>query len=214
MINQNSIKNLLQNKNMTQKSLAEQLGLDPINFNKIVNNKRGIDHQLAKKIADILGVQWFQVYEPMNTQIDLHGTFDGSQIDCKINMFDPIKDKKYPPVILKNYIANAEDIICILDVGVHSVFIMLKNRIDTDLSLNGLYYAKLKNGDVKFLLKNPHGLRVLNPNVPVSEKTFRQKPKLEYVIPVSRIDFDYVWVDNGKIIENEPYPIINSRGVD
>ena len=37
MINQNSIKNLLQDKNMTQKSLAEQLGLDPINFNKIVN---------------------------------------------------------------------------------------------------------------------------------------------------------------------------------
>ena len=142
----------------------------------------------------------------MNTQIDLHGTFDGSQTDCQINMFDPIKDKKYPPIILKNYIANAEDIICILDVGVHSVFVMLKNRIDTDLSLNGLYYAKLKNGNVKFLLKNPLGLRVLNPNVPVSKKTFRQKPKFEYVIPVSRIDFDYVWVDNGKIIENEPYP--------
>ena len=205
MINQNSIKNLLQHKNITQKSLAESLGLDPINFNKIVNNKRGIDHALAKKIADILDVQWFQVYEPMNTEIEINGAFDGTLTDNSVRLFDPIMDKKYPNIILKNYIADVQNIISIIDKGSCGVFVMLKDQIADVMTLNGIYYAKLKNGSTKFIVKMYNGMREVSPSVPLEKKLLRQKPKLDYCIPVSRIDFDWVWLDNG-VPSTEPYP--------
>ncbi len=205
MINQNSIKNLLQHKNITQKSLAESLGLDPINFNKIVNNKRGIDHALAKKIADILDVQWFQVYEPMNTEIEINGYYDGSKLDNSVNLFDPIMDKKYPNIILKNYIADVQNIISIIDKGSCGLFIMLKDQITDVMTLNGIYYAKLKNGSTKFIAKMYNGMMEVSPNVAIEKKLLRQKPKLDYCIPVSRIDYDWVWLNKG-VPSTDPYP--------
>lgn len=207
MIRQNSIKNILREKGMTQKELCEAIGQDHINFNKIINNKRGLDHHLAQKVAEVLGVQWFQVYEPMNTQLDIHGTFDGRVNNPTIRLFDPIMDNKCPPIILTNYISDVDDVIAILDLGTKGVFIMLKDKMCDEMTLDGMYYAKFKNGETKFIVKLPNQIRSVNPNLPAEKKTYRQKPKFEYVIPVSRIDFDWVWVDNGTIVRDKPYPL-------
>ena len=207
MIRQNSIKNILREKGMTQKELCDAIGQDHINFNKIINNKRGLDHHMAHKVAEVLGVQWFQVYEPMNTQLDLHGIFDGRTTDCPVKLFDPIIDKKHPPIILKNYVADVNNIISIMDFGCSGVFIMLKEKMSDEMTLNGMYYAKLKNGETKFIIKMTNQIRAVNPNVPADKKTLRQKPKFEYVIPVSRVDFEWAWVDNGTIVQDKPYPL-------
>lgn len=208
MIRQNSIKDLLRTKGMTQKSLCDLIGQDPVNFNKIINNKRGLEHDMANKVAKVLGVQWFQVYENMNTEIDLHGVFNNTVTDNRIKMFDPVLDNKYPPIVLNNYVTKNDEIICIIDVGSGGLFIMLKEKMAHDYTLNGMYFCKLKNGDTKFIMKSEYTLRQVNPNVPVEQKTYRQKPKIDYCIPVSRVDYDWSWVDDGALVNDKTYPAI------
>ena len=42
----------------------------------------------------------------MNTEIEINGAFDGTLTDNSVRLFDPIMDKKYPNIILKNYKYN------------------------------------------------------------------------------------------------------------
>lgn len=191
MIRQNSIKNILREKGMTQKELCEAIGQDHINFNKIINNKRGLDHHMAHKVAEVLGVQWFQVYEPMNTTLTIHGYVKGYDDSPDIRLCDPIEDKP-EHIILKNYLDEPENMICIYERDTKAVFLMRKDRKENYPTLDGMHYAKLKDGTLKFLVKHNNVMRKFNPNTSAQAKTFRQKPKLQYSIPVSRIDYDFV----------------------
>lgn len=192
MIRQNSIKNILREKGMTQKELCEAIGQDHINFNKIINNKRGLDHHMAHKVAEVLGVQWFQVYEPMNTKLMIHGYITASDLDNpQIKLLDPIEDKP-EQIILHNYLDDPDNIICIHECDTKAVFLMKKNKKETYPSVDGMHYAKLKDGTLKFLLMHNGVIRQWNPHVSIQRKTLRQKPKLQYSIPVSRIDYDFV----------------------
>jgi len=192
MIRQNSIKNILREKGMTQKELCEAIGQDHINFNKIINNKRGLDHHMAHKVAEVLGVQWFQVYEPMNSTLMIHGHVSGSDSESpNIRLCDPIEDKP-EHIILSNYLDDPDNIICIHECSTKAVFLMRKNTKEKYPSVDGMHYAKLKDGTLKFLLMHNGSIRKWNPNVPAQSKVLRQKPKLQYSIPVSRIDYDFV----------------------
>lgn len=192
MIRQNSIKSLLADKKMSQKELCEKIGQDHINFNKIINNKRGLDHHLAQKVAEVLGVKWFQVYEPMNINLMIHGHVKVGDLDTpEIKLIDPIEDKpKY--ITLHNYLDEPDNVICIHECETGAVFLMKKNKKESYPTKNGMHYGKLKDGTLRFFLMFDGVIRKWSPNKSAKDKLLRQKPKLQYSIPVSRIDYDFV----------------------
>ena len=192
MIRQNSIKNILREKGMTQKELCEAIGQDHINFNKIINNKRGLDHHMAHKVAEVLGVQWFQVYEPMNSTLTIHGHIDFSDLENPhIRLIDPIEDKR-EQIILHNYLDDPDNIICIHHCNNKAVFLMRKNKKESYPSVDGLHYAKLKDGSLKLFVMHNGVIRRWCPHTSLENKALRQKPKIQYSIPVSRVDYDFV----------------------
>lgn len=193
-IRQNSLKNILREKGMSQVELATALGTDAINFNKIVNNKRGLDHELAFKIAKILDIQWFQVYEPMNVELIIQGELDSASDSLDVRFIDPVDDK-IRKIKLNTFLDVRNNTICILESGTESVWLMLKDMKEDYPSENGLHYAKFPDGSVKFITKRNGTLFRWNPMIPMKDKLFKQKPKLQYSIPVSRIDYDWEWVD-------------------
>ena len=186
----NCVKSLLNEVGLTQTQLADQLGADRVNLNKIINNKRGLDHDLAKQIAKILNVSWFQIYEPMNLEMPIMGTIDK---DYKIKMHTMAEDK-IEMVTLFHYLADLEHLISLKSSYTHALWLIDK-RFKTDkLQWYGYHYGKKNNGSLFMSMSTTSGLMELTRDKHVVEKKINMK-NVEYLMPVSRVDFDYKFSD-------------------
>lgn len=186
----NCVKSLLNEVGLTQTQLADQLGADRVNLNKIINNKRGLDHDLAKQIAKILNVNWFQIYEPMNLEMPIMGTIDK---DYKIKMHT-MADDKIEMITLFHYLADLEHLISLKSTYTHALWLIDK-RFKTDkLEWYGYHYGKKNNGSLFMSMSTTNGLMELARDRHVVEKKINMK-NVEYLMPVSRVDFDYKYSD-------------------
>jgi len=186
----NCVKSLLNEVGLTQTQLADQLGADRVNLNKIINNKRGLDHDLAKEIAKILNVNWFQIYEPMNLEMPIMGTIDK---DYKIKMHT-MADDKIEMITLFHYLADLEHLISLKSTYTHALWLIDK-RFKTDkLEWYGYHYGKKNNGNLFMSMSTTNGLMELARDKHVVEKKINMK-NVEYLMPVSRVDFDYKFSD-------------------
>lgn len=186
----NCVKSLLNEVGLTQTQLADQLGADRVNLNKIINNKRGLDHDLAKEIAKILNVNWFQIYEPMNLEMPIMGTIDK---DYKIKMHT-MADDKIEMITLFHYLADLEHLISLKSTYTHALWLIDK-RFKTDkLEWYGYHYGKKNNGSLFMSMSTTNGLMELARDKHVVEKKINMK-NVEYLMPVSRVDFDYKFSD-------------------
>ena len=186
----NCVKSLLNEVGLTQTQLADQLGADRVNLNKIINNKRGLDHDLAKEIAKILNVSWFQIYEPMNLEMPIMGTIDK---DYKIKMHTMAEDK-IEMITLFHYLADLEHLISLKSTYTHALWLIDK-RFKTDkLQWYGYHYGKKNNGSLFMSMSTTSGLMELTRDKQVVEKKINMK-NVEYLMPVSRVDFDYKFSD-------------------
>ena len=193
----NSIKNLLKNKNMTQTELAEKLGTDRINLNKVINNRRGLDHKNATKMAEILDVQWFQIYEDIDMTVDIDGEIDFENQDLPVSMYDPVEDDKRQIKVF-HYVDEPNNLITIFDRKGASVWFMKKTKRQDELTVNGMYFCKFTNGNIGFVFRKDKEYRRYNPTKKWADKKLRQRPAIKYCIPVSRIDFEWEWVNEGE----------------
>ena len=186
----NCVKSLLNEVGLTQTQLADQLGADRVNLNKIINNKRGLDHDLAKQIAKILNVSWFQIYEPMNLEMPIMGTIDKNY---KIKMHTMAEDK-IEMITLFHYLADLEHLISLKSSYTHALWLIDK-RFKTDkLQWYGYHYGKKNNGSLFMSMSTTSGLMELTRDKHVVEKKINMK-NVEYLMPVSRVDFDYKFSD-------------------
>ena len=188
-IRRNCVKNLLNEVGLTQTQLADQLGADRVNLNKIINNKRGLDHELAIKIAKILNVNWFEIYEPMNLDMPIMGTLDENY---KIKMHT-MADDKIEIVTLFHYLSDLENLICMKNLLTNALVLIDKRFKSDKLEYFGYFYGKKKNGDLFFAMNDTNGFFELTGAV-INTKKISMK-NIEYVMPVSRIDFDYKYKD-------------------
>ena len=186
----NCVKTLLSEANLSQTELADQLGADRVNLNKIINNKRGLDHDLAKKIAKILNVHWFQIYEPMNLEMPIMGTIDK---DYKIDMHT-MAENKIEMVTLFHYLADLEHLISLKSTYTHALWLIDKRFKSDKLQWHGYHYGKKNNGSLFMSMNTTNGLMELTRDKHISEKKISMK-NVEYLMPVSRVDFDYKYSD-------------------
>lgn len=192
----NYLKEILNNANISQTSMAEQIGQSRINFNKIVNGTRKLDVKTAKKIADIVGKTWFELFEPTDVIAEVNGYIHPFVSDI-ITINDPlsIKNKK---VVLKNYLNDVDNLICIHDAQDHCMMIMEKHRQmdgktftegqNNSAKTSGLYFVKTKSGKYTFIRLS---LGKISKWWEIGKRF--DDSKIEFVIPVSRIDFNYTW---------------------
>lgn len=57
------LKNIREEKNLTQQSLAKRIGISRQMVNSIENGTRRPSPEVAKKIAKILGFEWTKFFE-------------------------------------------------------------------------------------------------------------------------------------------------------
>lgn len=55
-------------KGVSQKSIAETIGIARVSYARIENGERNPSVETAKKIADVLGFEWTRFYEDEETQ--------------------------------------------------------------------------------------------------------------------------------------------------
>ena len=199
----NRVKELMKVHGITQTQLAVELGQSRINFNKVVNNKRSLDIPTAKKISKMFDRQWFEMYEPIDMELTVHGSIDfmSNPRDVTVKLYDPIEDDPMQ-IRLKNYLSNKEDLICIFDGNSNSVWLMEKKKKCKTPEIRGLHYAKYTDGKIGFIhYGEEKRLRLFNPTLEWHKKKLNPKTKFEYTIPVSRIDYCWERLDKNKPIK-------------
>ena len=206
--NTNYLKEILEKNNISQTDMASKIGQSRINFNKIVNNNRKLDVETARKIGSIINRSWFELFEPIDMEINVHGEV---HMNYDIKLYNYIDDEPMT-VRLETYLTNKEDILCFIGRETQGLYLADKKykfEYPSESSLmrnrqtaNGMYYTKLKNG--KFIIACQHNTvffpmsfykTVANgkKNTPSIDVSLNKK-EVEYVIPLCRIDFDYEWV--------------------
>ena len=63
MDNPNNLKSYRKNKRMTIGELAERVGTSEATISRYENGKRNLPVDMAKKIAEILNIQWWKLYD-------------------------------------------------------------------------------------------------------------------------------------------------------
>ncbi len=195
----NQLRNLIQLNNMTQTELAAKIGQSRINFNKIVNNQRALGIDTAKKCARIFNKQWFEMYEPIEMEMPLHGEiYYDEKLRQKVRLYNLLEDD-IKLIRIKNYLADKDNLISIYDTRGSSVWLMDKNKkMDfIDLEWGGLYFVLDKNNEYFFLnySRKNNIANIVNPNLHFKDKQINlKKIKIDYCIPVLRIDFNWEWV--------------------
>lgn len=201
----NQLKHLMLQQGITQTELAARIGQSRINFNKVVNNTRTLTIPVAKKCAKIFDKQWFEMFEPIDMNLNVHGKarffFDEStkvwKTDIQLN--DPVMDN-VKQIRLWNYLAEAKDLICIEDEIRNMMWLMNKNNKNSDLTFSGIYYAKNMHGVIRFIQvdKNKDAYEL---NAYYGKKDILPiKEKFEYVIPVARIDNSFNYIEDGIVV--------------
>ena len=186
----NCVKTLLSEANLSQTELADQLGADRVNLNKIINNKRGLDHDLAKKIAKILNVHWFQIYEPMHLEMPIMGKINN---DFSIKMHT-MADDKIEMVTLFHYLADLEHLICLKSDYSQALWLIDKRFKSKELEYFGYYYGKKNNGKLFLAVNTQKGFFEANTETDLKMNKLNMR-SVDYVMPVSRVDFDYKYSD-------------------
>lgn len=206
--NTNYLKEILEKNNISQTDMANKIGQSRINFNKIVNNNRKLDVETARKIGSIINRSWFELFEPIDMEINVHGEV---HMNYDIKLYNYIDDEPMT-VRLETYLTNKEDILCFIGRETQGLYLadkkykceypsestFMRNR----QTANGMYYTKLKDG--KFIIACQHDTvffpmgfykTVANgkKNTPGTDVSLNKKD-VEYVIPLCRVDFDYEWV--------------------
>ena len=201
----NQLKHLMLQQEITQTELAARIGQSRINFNKVVNNTRTLTIPVAKKCAKIFKKQWFEMFEPIDMDLNVHGKvkflYDESKCTWKTNieLNDPVMDN-LKQIRLWNYLAEAKDLICIEDEVRNMVWLMNKNNKNTDFTYPGIYYSKNINGIIRFI-QVASNMDVYELNAYYGKKKVPAiKEKFEYVIPVARIDNSFNYLKDGIVI--------------
>jgi len=213
VVKKNSLKTLLAEKGMSQTELANLIDADRINLNKIINNKRGLEHDLAVKIAKVLNINWFQVYENMNMETPIMGEID---VNYQVKLFN-MADDAIHLVKVFNYLADKEHIIVLRSKNSHALWLIDKRYKKSEAEFYGYQYGKLKDGSYFVGNNNKNGLYQIGNNhikgkdtkkLNKTENDFKEtnqwlfhsklvKTKnLDWVMPVCRIDFDWCYVDD------------------
>lgn len=194
----NQLRNLLQLNNMSQTELAAKIGQSRINFNKIVNNQRALSIDTAKKCARIFNKQWFEMYEPIEMEMPIHGEIYYDNGLQKVRLYNLLEDE-IKLIRIKNYLSDKDNLISIFDTPGSSVWLMDKNKkLDFfDHAWGGLYFALDNNNEYFFFNYNVRTkvLNYVNPYLKLDKKIVDSKKlKIKYCIPVLRIDFNWEWV--------------------
>lgn len=110
----NYLKQWLERKNISQVDLSNKIGMDKINFNKIVNNKRNLEIDLAEKIANIFGIHWSILYQDQPHRCKIHGF---ARRDWTVELVNPLKHTEQ--YVTFNSIATIDlnNVIVIEEVG-------------------------------------------------------------------------------------------------
>lgn len=198
----NRLRELMQFHNISQTDLAQKLGQSRINFNKIVNNKRTLDIPTAKKIAKIFDRKWFEIYEPINTTVAINGYVNFTKSPY-VEFADPLEARQ-EKVTLMSYLSEPEELICIKDNTIGFVWLMCKSDKSDKLTQGGLYFVKdgTKYHFIRYRLeteKHKPYAWVFHPGQEDKYKKINtEKKKFDFVIPVTRIDnwFKYVQDNN------------------
>lgn len=206
--NTNYLKEILEKNNISQTEMANKIGQSRINFNKIVNNNRKLDVETARKIGSIINRSWFELFEPIDMEINIHGEV---HMDYNIKLYNYIDDEPMS-VRLETYLTNRDDILCFIGRETQGLYLADKKyKCDYPSSLttmrnrktaNGMYYTKLKDGN--YIIACQHNTvffpmsfykTVFNnkkTKSPISVSL--NKKDVEYVMPICRLDFDYEWI--------------------
>lgn len=197
--NTNYLKDILEKYQISQTDMANRIGQSRINFNKIVNNNRKLDVETARKIGSIIHRSWFELFEPINMSLTVHGEVG---MDYKIKLYNYIDDK---PLVarLATYLTDKENLLCFL--GKDSQGLYLANKLykadfvgdvmPNRRTAQGMYYTKLKNGESIVACNYTSGfsfMRFFSHNKSKNPVMLTRK-EVEYVMPISRLDFDYEW---------------------
>jgi len=204
--NTNYLKEILEQHNISQTEMANKIGQSRINFNKIVNNNRKLDVETARKIGSIINRSWFELFEPINMEINVHGEV---HTDYSIKLYNYIDDE--PLVVrLDTYLTNKEDILCFIGNETQGLYLADKkyknefphktNKMRNRSTLNGMYYTKLKNEN--YIIACQHN-EIFFPMIYYNHLLAEHKKSktnvlltakdVEYVMPICRVDFDYEW---------------------
>jgi plasmid maintenance system antidote protein VapI len=196
--NTNYLKEILEKYQISQTDMANKIGQSRINFNKIVNNNRKLDVETARKIGSIINRSWFELFEPIDMEITIHGEVE---LDYKIKLYNYIDDK---PLVarLKTYLTNKEDILCFVGLETQGLYLadkVHKQSFPESISLdrktkNGMYYTKLKNGESLIGCQYQSGfssMKFFSNKARTTNTIPLAKKDVEYVMPICRVDFDY-----------------------
>ena len=190
--NTNYLKDILEKYQISQTDMANRIGQSRINFNNL-------DVETARKIGSIIHRSWFELFEPINMSLTVHGEVG---MDYKIKLYNYIDDK---PLVarLATYLTDKENLLCFL--GKDSQGLYLANKLykadfvgdvmPNRRTAQGMYYTKLKNGESIVACNYTSGfsfMRFFSHNKSKNPVMLTRK-EVEYVMPISRLDFDYEW---------------------
>ena len=123
MTTHNYIKRYLDLNNVSQAELARTLKIDKINFNKIVNNKRSLDIELAKKIAKEFKIHWAVLYQDQPDKCKIHGY---ARKDWQVNLVNPLKHTEQFVTFKSIATIDLNNVIIIEEVGFFALHIFEK----------------------------------------------------------------------------------------
>ncbi len=108
-----TLKKILLERNMTQKDLAEAVGMDPVTLNRYIKNDRKIPLPALKKIARQLDLEPEELFGTKDPDfITWHyGLLEGAQIDIERGIAQAIeqgRDKSFIFPILRKYYTREE----------------------------------------------------------------------------------------------------------
>lgn len=88
-----NIKQLRKNKGLQQKYVANDVGLDQSNYNKVENGKREPSVELLQKLSVILGVTIDELLNPYNKQLLTPVTVEDKTISEKIRLVEQLEEE-------------------------------------------------------------------------------------------------------------------------
>ena len=126
--NANYLKDILDSHGISQTDMAEKIGQSRINFNKIVNNNRKLDVETARKIGKIINRSWFELFEPIEMIVQVHGEInffhENETVDKtpEIILNDPIYSTPRQ-IKLDHFISDVKNLICIFNANYNRRYI-------------------------------------------------------------------------------------------
>ena len=103
-------------------------------------------------------------------------------------------ENKIEMVTLFHYLADLEHLISLKSTYTHALWLIDKRFKSDTLNWYGYHYGKKNNGSLFMSMSTTNGLMELTRDKHIAEKKINMK-NVEYLMPVSRVDFDYKFSD-------------------